>query len=398
LAGKQLYDADRANQLLDRRVNEWLGNDRKSSYLFGWRDWRLIERNRPYLVWGAQKNHKEALLQQTERKWSWWSGGVAIGALVIQLAIGLFLSPWGQIQVVKWDIARLGRGNDQPTLRVIATGLSSVGDFDHAGQVAARIDHPYDKARALAVVVQAAAQVGDASTAAELLNQAKEVVTLIQYPDSKAATLVYLAQALAQAGDASQAAELLKQATELMKQRIELGAGTNFRLASLLKEVVEAVAQVKDASKATDLLNQAAEIAVRIEGDPFSKAYALEAVTRAAAQVVKATNSTELLDQAAEVAVRIKNPSAAKARALGAVAQAAAQVGDTRKAAELLKQAVEVVARIEAHCNRIFMTTPATKLTYQDYQLLPDDGKRYEILEGELYMTPSPVTRHQLGA
>ena len=42
------------------------------------------------------------------------------------------------------------------------------------------------------------------------------------------------------------------------------------------------------------------------------------------------------------------------------------------------------------------MTSPATKLSYQDYLLLPDDGKRYEILDGELYMTPSPVTRHQL--
>jgi Uma2 family endonuclease len=42
------------------------------------------------------------------------------------------------------------------------------------------------------------------------------------------------------------------------------------------------------------------------------------------------------------------------------------------------------------------MTTPATKLTYQDYLLLPDDGKRYEILDGELYMTPPPATRHQL--
>lgn len=41
------------------------------------------------------------------------------------------------------------------------------------------------------------------------------------------------------------------------------------------------------------------------------------------------------------------------------------------------------------------MTTPATKLTYQDYRLLPDDGKRYEIIDGDLYMTPSPVTRHQ---
>lgn len=42
------------------------------------------------------------------------------------------------------------------------------------------------------------------------------------------------------------------------------------------------------------------------------------------------------------------------------------------------------------------MSTPATKLTYHDYQLLPDDGKRYEVIDGDLYMTPAPVTRHQM--
>ncbi len=35
------------------------------------------------------------------------------------------------------------------------------------------------------------------------------------------------------------------------------------------------------------------------------------------------------------------------------------------------------------------------KLTYEDYVLLPDDGKRYEILDGDLYVTPSPTARHQ---
>jgi len=34
-------------------------------------------------------------------------------------------------------------------------------------------------------------------------------------------------------------------------------------------------------------------------------------------------------------------------------------------------------------------------LTYEDYLLLPDDGKRYEIIGGELYMTPAPSLRHQ---
>ena len=35
-------------------------------------------------------------------------------------------------------------------------------------------------------------------------------------------------------------------------------------------------------------------------------------------------------------------------------------------------------------------------LTYEDFALLPDDGKRYELHEGELSVTPAPGARHQL--
>jgi Uma2 family endonuclease len=35
------------------------------------------------------------------------------------------------------------------------------------------------------------------------------------------------------------------------------------------------------------------------------------------------------------------------------------------------------------------------RLTYEDYAQFPNDGKRYEILEGEIYMSPSPTTSHQ---
>ena len=36
-----------------------------------------------------------------------------------------------------------------------------------------------------------------------------------------------------------------------------------------------------------------------------------------------------------------------------------------------------------------------TRLTYEDFCLLPEDGKRREIIEGELFVTPSPQTPHQ---
>jgi Uma2 family endonuclease len=35
------------------------------------------------------------------------------------------------------------------------------------------------------------------------------------------------------------------------------------------------------------------------------------------------------------------------------------------------------------------------KLTYEDYERIPDDGLRHEILDGEHYVSPSPVPRHQ---
>ena len=35
-----------------------------------------------------------------------------------------------------------------------------------------------------------------------------------------------------------------------------------------------------------------------------------------------------------------------------------------------------------------------TKLTYEDYELLPEDGKIHEIIDGEHFMIPVPDTNH----
>lgn len=40
-------------------------------------------------------------------------------------------------------------------------------------------------------------------------------------------------------------------------------------------------------------------------------------------------------------------------------------------------------------------TDPRLKLTYDDFLLFPDDGKRHELIDGEHYVTPSPSLRHQ---
>ena len=35
------------------------------------------------------------------------------------------------------------------------------------------------------------------------------------------------------------------------------------------------------------------------------------------------------------------------------------------------------------------------KLDYSDYARIPPDGKRYELLEGDVYVTPAPSPLHQ---
>ena len=36
------------------------------------------------------------------------------------------------------------------------------------------------------------------------------------------------------------------------------------------------------------------------------------------------------------------------------------------------------------------------KLTYRDYLLLPEDGRRHELIGGEHFVTPSPTLKHQI--
>ncbi len=45
---------------------------------------------------------------------------------------------------------------------------------------------------------------------------------------------------------------------------------------------------------------------------------------------------------------------------------------------------------------KVTTTRPTLPMTYHEYALLPQDRNRYEVLEGELYMTPSPTRDHQV--
>ena len=35
------------------------------------------------------------------------------------------------------------------------------------------------------------------------------------------------------------------------------------------------------------------------------------------------------------------------------------------------------------------------KITFEEFRQFPVDGKRYELVRGEVHVTPSPATRHK---
>ena len=79
LAGKQLSDVDHADQLLDRRTNEWLGNGRHSRYLFSLvrKAW-FINKHKRYVIWGKERQAKEELLAASQRRFRLQSAAVGV--------------------------------------------------------------------------------------------------------------------------------------------------------------------------------------------------------------------------------------------------------------------------------------------------------------------------------
>lgn len=81
LAFKEITDVEKAQQLLDRRVNEWIGNNRSRRYLLTFTEWRLIKRYWTLFTLGSQKSQKEDYVSRSKRRF------VAIGLGVAALSL-----------------------------------------------------------------------------------------------------------------------------------------------------------------------------------------------------------------------------------------------------------------------------------------------------------------------
>jgi tetratricopeptide (TPR) repeat protein len=68
LAFKEITDVEKAQQTLDRRVNEWIGNNRAHRYLLNFKEWRAINRYWLLITLGTQKKQKEEFVLRSKRR------------------------------------------------------------------------------------------------------------------------------------------------------------------------------------------------------------------------------------------------------------------------------------------------------------------------------------------
>ncbi|MCG8361870.1 MAG: hypothetical protein MJA27_00895, partial [Pseudanabaenales cyanobacterium] len=293
LAGKELSVADKANQLLDRRVNEWLGNQCNRRYLFGlWELW-LLKRQRPYLVWGAKRRQKEKLLRLSWR-WVYQVGATFIVITVVTGGLSSWLSftPQGQIMQVQWRLERLLPRTHASRMENAAVAFAKTEQWSKAFQITHEIKRKYSQSKwgeeprdhSLAVFVSNTARfltkTDQPQSALSILNdQLIPIAESLQADSSKSSALRAIATAYAELNHPNRAEALLELALQAAQTIQNDGSKS-----SALRAIATAYAELNDLNRAAELLKLALQATQTIQSD-FSKSYALRAIANTYAEL-----------------------------------------------------------------------------------------------------------------
>ena len=373
LAGKELKDADRANQMLERRVNEWIGNQYRPRYLLTWKELWLIQRQNNQLTWGKNRRQKEKLLKQSWRRWQarCWAG---IGILILMLSAWLgSLTPsaqrWHMQQQLVHTSPRASRPSQQAAARAFATNqdwkrsrtiiglmVNTPGDaaaswinvaevamtlkeLDQAKELlgqartsADKVTNDYFKAGALIDIVTAYGKLNDPVMAKTGLEQAQITADKLTDDDSKAEALIDIATAYGKLNDPVMAKAGLKQA-QITADKIT----NDDSKARALIDIVTAYGELNDPVLAKAGLEQAQITADKLTDDD-SKARALSAIATAYGKLNDPVIAKAGLEQAQITADKITDDYS-KASALSAIATAYGKLNDSVLAKAGLEQA-----------------------------------------------------------
>ena len=306
LAGKELSVADKANQLLDRRVNEWLGNQCKAHYLLNWSELWLIEQQKPYLMWGGKRRQKERLLVRSRQRIYGVASGIAMAALM-SLFFGSWLlyTPQGQMQRVRWELTSplgspLEKMPDDEVAKA-AVAFAKDGKWEEAFKIERRyIDRAAAQAAFLRQLADVITKLEDVSQAKEKLEQALIAAELIDDPFPKSSVLSAIATAYRKLADNTTEQALLKRAISTAEP-----IDDPFDKFNVLEEIASAAGELADGTVAAEVLKQALSATESID-DLFYKSSALYEIVAAAGNLADGAAAQVFLDTTWKVRSREK--------------------------------------------------------------------------------------------
>ena len=191
-----------------------------------------------------------------------------------------------------------------------------IAPFCHAEEVAERIEDSRERARALAVVAEALAQVGETDRARQVADNAASTAERIEVPQERAWVLAVVAEALAQVGETDRARQVADNAASTA-ERIEVPQERAWALA----RVAEALARAGHADKALAM-------AERIE--------ASQERARVLAGVAEALAQAGAIDGALKI-VSVMNDPISRSRALSPVIKDLVRKGSSDDAVEAMR-------------------------------------------------------------
>jgi len=352
IAGKQLSDADRAEQLLDRRTNEWLGSGRHSRYLFSWAESRLINKHRQLIAWGKERQAKEALLAASQRRFYWRYATAGLVTVLVFIGwIGWNSNAW-QTWLIKRDLRSYGSSlNANFALGLIAQAFVYAGDSPQALQVWNRISDD-SSVYTLRAIAESIAKLNDKEQASMLLVEVVKTAQSISNNDSKVYALRAIAESYAKLGETMKDSKLL---TEAVKTAQSISVDDEKAVA--LSAIAASYAKLNDTKQAKTLLAEAVKTAERISDASYapSKAYALKAIAASIAKLNDKEQASMLLAEAAKAAQSMSGEgllSNYKADALHAIAASYAKLAESSNDRALYAQTFRFIEGLDSDENR----------------------------------------------
>lgn len=214
LAAKELTEVDRARRLLERKVDEWIANGKKSRYLLRGRELKLIKRNRAQIIRIPQKDAKAKFLARSLVRFRMKFSAFCITLLLTIGGVLWWFSPSGQIWQAQRDLASLTYTiNDTETLYRVAKNLLRAGRLDEVSTLAANLT-PSHRIEILAQLRRRYEDIGAEQEVQEIKKAEEHLQQQLLDADNIPQDDIALGIAYSKLGDMSNASKFINEAKE----------------------------------------------------------------------------------------------------------------------------------------------------------------------------------------